>query len=71
MSQAESEEPQGLRTTLTIPSDLIDQIDDLLHQGKRSGALSRNLKRNPFIVRLLRERVAQLAVEQAGPPERK
>jgi hypothetical protein len=51
---------------LTIPADLIEQLDELLHQGKKRGELSRNLKRNPYIIRLLRERVAQLAKEGGG-----
>lgn len=60
MSPNEPEEPEGLRTTLTIPADLIEEIDELLHQGKKRGELPRNLKRNPFIIRLLRVQVAQM-----------
>jgi hypothetical protein len=68
MTPPEPEDPQGLRTTLTIPADLLDQIDDLLHQGRRSGALPRSLKRNPFIIQLLRERVDQLTAKKSSSP---
>ena len=59
-------EDEGFRTTLTLPATLVDQLDELLHQGKKSGQLPRNLNRNPFIVQLLSERVAQLV--EGKPP---
>jgi hypothetical protein len=59
-------EADGFRTTLTLPATLVDEIDDLLHQGKKSGQLPRNLNRNPFIVQLLSERVAQLSGDKAA-----
>lgn len=59
-------EAEGFRTTLTLPATLVEQLDDLLHEGKKNGRLPRNMNRNPFIVQLLTERVAQLAGEK--PP---
>lgn len=66
MAQAE-----GFRTTLTLPATLLEQLDDLLHEGKKNGRLPRNLNRNPFIVQLLTERVAQLVGEKPASPRSK
>lgn len=52
------EEP--FRTTLIFRTELIDKIDDLLHEGKKNGTIARNMNRNPCIVQLVEERVAQL-----------
>lgn len=59
------------RTTLSITMELLEKIDDLHHEAMKRGEISRNMNRNPYIARLLEERVNELVAERKAGSAKK
>lgn len=58
------EKEELFRTTLGFSEELLEKIDDLLHEAKKRGEVPRNTHRNPYISMLIEQRVNELLAER-------
>lgn len=60
--------PEDLRTTVTIPGKLVEQLDELVFLLRRADKVPRGTTPNVLLVRLAQERADQVLAELKSAP---